>query len=138
MLLVDDEETVRRMAARVLREQGYTVLEAENGGEALRVAQEFSDKEIELHLLLTDIVMPIMGGKELAYHLRARRAQTKVLYTSGYAEAAVSQHDQVEPRGNFIPKPVTPYSLARQVRDVLDREEPTDIAHRPQADTPAG
>ena len=138
VLLVDDEETVRTMAARVLREQGYTVIEAENGGEALRTAQEFAEKKIDLHLLLTDIVMPIMGGKELAYHLRAQRTHTKVLYTSGYGETAVSEHDWLEPRGNFMPKPFTPYSLARQVRNVLDRPEPTDVAYGPQADTPSG
>lgn len=118
VLLVDDEETVRGMAARVLRRKGYTVLEAENGGEAIRLAEQRDEGDIDL--LLTDIVMPLMGGRELADRLRANRHITRVLYTSGYSDAAVVHHGQLEPDSYFIPKPFTPDSLARRVRQVLD------------------
>ena len=118
VLLVEDEETVRGMAARVLREQGYTVVEAENGGDALRVAEEFGEQSIDL--LLTDIVMPLMGGRELASQLVARSAVSRVLYTSGYTDAAVVQDGALEPGVKFLPKPFTPDALARQVREALD------------------
>ena len=118
VLLVEDEETVRGMAARVLREQGYTVLEAENGGEAIKLAQDLSEGEIDL--LLTDIVMPFMGGRELADRLTATNVITRVLYTSGYTDAAVVQHGRVETGSEFLPKPFTPDALARRVREVLD------------------
>ena len=120
VLVVDDEETVREMVARVLRQQGYTVLEAENGDEALRVAQDFADKDIGLDLLVTDIVMPIMGGRELAYRLRARQSGAKVLYTSGYTDDIMIRQGQLQPGVEFIAKPFTPDSLAIRVRETLD------------------
>jgi signal transduction histidine kinase len=118
VLLVEDEETVRGMSAHVLRGQGYTVLEAENGGEALRVAEQLDRGHIDL--LLTDIVMPLMGGRELADRLRASHAITKVLYTSGYSDGAVISQGRLNPETEFISKPFTPESLVRRVREVLD------------------
>ena len=120
VLVVEDEETVRSLAARILRQQGYTVLEAENGGEALKAVEEFADRDIDLDLLLTDMVMPLMGGRELAYRLRAKHTNTKVLYTSGYPDPAIIHQGPLGPSTDFIPKPFTPDELARRVREVLD------------------
>ena len=119
-MVVDDEETVRDLAARVLRQQGYTVLEAGNGDEALRVAEDFAERDIGLDLLVTDIVMPIMGGRELAYRLRARQSGAKVLYTSGYTDDIMIRQGQLQPWVEFIAKPFTPDSLALRVRETLD------------------
>ena len=128
VLLVEDEETLRKMTGRVLRQQGYTVLEAENGGEALRIVEEFAERQVDLHLVLTDIIMPLMGGRELVYHLRSRQTNTKVLYTSGYTDGTVVQHGHLEAGSEFLPKPFTPHSLARRVREVLDSaSEPADL-----------
>ena len=120
VLLVEDEPLVRRYAARVLRKQGYTVLEAANGHEALSVAHAHDGEEI--HLLLTDVVMPLMGGRELADQLRAVRPETKVLYASGYAGDAIVDRGALEPDSALMQKPVTPAVLARKVREMLDRD----------------
>ena len=119
VLLVEDEPTVREVAARTLRHQGYTVLEANDGYHALNVTEERADGPIDL--LLTDVVMPLMGGRELAAKLRSRRPETKVLYTSGYIGDAIIQHDVLEPDTEFIGKPFTPAGLAQKVRAVLSR-----------------
>ena len=124
VLLVEDEETLRRMVAKVLRQQGYTVVEAENGSDALRLVDEAPDQGIDL--LLTDMVMPLMGGRELASRLMADRTVTKVIYTSGYTDAGIGQDGTLEPGGDFMPKPFTLDSLAHKVREVLD----TDITVR--------
>jgi CheY-like chemotaxis protein len=116
VLLAEDEPAVRGMITEVLRKQGYTVLEGANGHEALRVARERARGEI--HLLLTDVVMPLLGGRGLAERLRVDRPQIKVLYTSGYAEPALAEQMGFE----FIEKPFTPQVLARKVREVLDRQ----------------
>ena len=129
VLLVEDEESVRIMMAGVLRDHGYTVFEAANGGEALSVALELGDTEIDL--LITDIVMPLIGGEELAGRLRARKAVKKVLYTSGYTDAVINPRDRVDPLTDFISKPFTPDSLSRRVREVLDR--PARDSSKPQA-----
>ena len=123
MFLVEDEPSVRSMASQVLREQGYTVLESTNGVEALRVAEERASKE--LHLLLTDVVMPLMGGRDLAERLRIRHPETRVLYTSGYTDEAVVPPDPLDSRIDFIQKPYTPATLALKVREVLDRYVPS-------------
>ncbi len=90
------------------------MLEAANGLEALEGAQNFGDENI--HLLLTDVVMPEMGGKELAEQFVTARPKTKVLYTSGYTEDAFLNHGALEP----MPKPFSPQALALKVREVLD------------------
>jgi len=118
VLLVEDEETVRSMASWVLRDQGYTVIEAENGEEAIRLAESGDSGAIDL--LLTDVVMPIMGGKELADRLVADSAVGSVLYTSGYAEAASPRFGQLHSGAEFMPKPFTPKTLIRRVRETLD------------------
>jgi PAS domain S-box-containing protein len=118
VLLVEDEDAVRTLNARVLRAQGYTVLEATNGIEALEIAR--SRLAIAIDLLLTDVVMPLMGGKALADQLTALFPTIRVLYTSGYTESMAIQHDRLGARTAFIQKPVSPAALARKVREVLD------------------
>jgi PAS domain S-box-containing protein len=118
VLLVEDELSVRGLAVQVLRENGYNLLEAANGIEALRMAQEYAG---EIHLLLTDVVMPQMGGKELADRLKPLRPGIKVLFTSGYTDNAIVHHGVLEPGIDFLQKPFSPITLAQKVRKVLDR-----------------
>jgi PAS domain S-box-containing protein len=119
ILLVEDEEAVRTLNARVLRTQGYTVLEAANGVQALQIVR--SPTAAPIDLLLTDLVMPFMGGKALADQLAALYPDIRVLYTSGYTEQMTIQQDQLGARAAFIEKPVSPAALAHKVREVLDR-----------------
>ena len=119
VLLVEDESSVRNVTACTLREQGYTVLEAENGEEALLVARGQGAKKI--HLLLTDVVMPRMGGKVLAELLRAERPDTKVLFFSGYPGEAIVHHGVLDSGAPFLQKPFTPAGLAWKLRELLDR-----------------
>jgi PAS domain S-box-containing protein len=119
VLLVEDEQEVRLLAHRLLSQQGYRVLEATNGEEALYVAHEQGGEEI--HLLLTDVVMPQMGGKELADQLKILRPDIKVLYTSGYTDDAIVHHGVLEPGIHFLQKPFSLKTLSHKVREVLDR-----------------
>ncbi|HEY6058942.1 MAG TPA: PAS domain S-box protein [Gemmatimonadales bacterium] len=116
VLLVEDEPGVRSLACRALRRFGYRVLEAGNGAEALKVARQSQDP---IHLLLTDVVMPEMGGRELALTLKRERPATRVLYTSGYPDAAGVQEEVQEAVVAYLPKPYTPEDLAKKVREVL-------------------
>jgi signal transduction histidine kinase len=117
ILLVEDEEMVRNLEREVLEAQGYRVLEARNARHALELAQEHAGA---IHLLVTDVVMPELSGRELAEQLVALRPDSKVLYTSGYADDAIVRHGVLEPGIAFLPKPLTPASLAHKVREVLD------------------
>ena len=117
ILLVEDEDGVRRLAARVLRAQGYQVLTATDGRDALRVVEAH---EGPLGLLLTDVVMPHVGGPELAGRIRARFPELRVLFMSGYTDDAVVRHGLLEADVAFLQKPYTPLALARKVRQVLD------------------
>jgi CheY-like chemotaxis protein len=117
VLLVEDEPEVRGLARDILQQQGYTVLESADGDEALRIGREHVGP---IHLLVTDVVMPQMGGRELADRLRAGRRETKVLYVSGYTDDAIL-HQGVSQTGTaFLPKPFTAAALAHKVRQVLD------------------
>jgi signal transduction histidine kinase len=118
ILLVEDELSVRGLAVRVLRESGYNLLQAADGTEALRVAQEYAGK---IHLLLTDVVMPQMGGKELANRLKTLRPDIKVLFTSGYTDNAIVHHGVLDPGIDFLQKPFSPSAFAQKVREVLDK-----------------
>jgi two-component system cell cycle sensor histidine kinase/response regulator CckA len=118
VLLVEDEPSVRGLAARVLRKQGYNVLEAVNGGEALQIADTYSGK---IDLLLTDVVMPQIGGKELYDQLKPLRADLKVLFTSGYTETAIVQQGNLPPGVAFLQKPFSPIFLTHKVRELLDQ-----------------
>jgi PAS domain S-box-containing protein len=117
ILVVEDEPMVRELAASVLRLQGYTVLSAANGNAALHLAQEQDD---DIHLLLTDVIMPHMNGKELADLLHPIRPDMAVLFTSGYLDNAIVQHGVLDAGVAFIQKPFSPADLVRKVREVLD------------------
>ena len=117
VLLTEDDPLVRLLARTVLQRAGYVVLEAPGGKEALLLAEDHSGP---IHLLLTDVVMPEMSGRELMRRLAERRPAVKVLYVTGYSEEAVAQHGVLDPGTAFLPKPFTPEVLARKVREVLD------------------
>ncbi|MBI4530030.1 MAG: response regulator [Candidatus Latescibacteria bacterium] len=118
VLVAEDEPEVRTMIARMLQAQGYTVLEAATGEEALRITQTYAGEPI--HLLVADVVMPQMGGKEVADQLRTMYPDLKVLFVSGYVEDTVVQYGVLDPGEVFLQKPFTPDVLARKVREVLD------------------
>ena len=117
VLLVEDEPVVRELAVATLREKGYNVVEAANGEEGLRVARQHDGK---IDLVLTDVVMPVMGGKEMADALRTSHPDTKVLFTSGYTEDAMGHHGVLRPGIVFLQKPYMTATLVRKVREVLD------------------
>jgi len=117
ILLVEDEPAVREMATFTLEEQGYTILEATNGQDALRLASEYSD---HIDLLVTDVIMPHMNGKDLADQIVVVRPHTKTLFTSGYTDDAIVQHGILKPGIAFLPKPFSPAALGRKVRETLD------------------
>jgi PAS domain S-box-containing protein len=120
VLLVEDEAGVRGLIKRILEEQGYSVLEAVDGGEALRLVQSSDAAGLTIDLLLTDVVMPNMGGRLVAEYLAPRYPAIKVLFTSGYAERGIVQHGQLNPGVPFLSKPFSAAALARKVREVLD------------------
>ena len=117
ILLVEDEEVVRSFARGLLESRGYEVLEAKGANDALEIGGRYKK---HIHLLLTDVVMPQMSGRELAEHLAPLHPETKVLYMSGYADHAVVQHGLLDPGTAFLQKPFTPDALARKLREVLD------------------
>jgi PAS domain S-box-containing protein len=116
VLLVEDEEAVRRLARRVLEGVGYRVLEAANGAEALVLADGWKGP---LDLVVTDVIMPVMSGQELSARLRQLRPGLRILYVSGYTDDAILQHGDLLPNTAFLQKPFTPGSLAQRVREVL-------------------
>jgi PAS domain S-box-containing protein len=120
ILLVEDEPAARRLATRVLRKHGYTVIEAGNGEEALAIASEWPQA---IDLLLTDVVMPRMGGVAVSDRLTSARPYVKVLYMSGYAHSAIAQRGRLEERIPLLTKPFTPDELLRHVRQALDSDE---------------
>jgi len=124
ILVVEDDAAVRTLLRGILRSKGYTVLEASRGDEALRVLENHGRS---VDLLLTDVVMPAMTGRELAQHILLRHPETRILYISGYTDDAVIRHGVLEKGAMFLPKPFTPDTLARKVRATLD--EPR-LAHR--------
>jgi signal transduction histidine kinase len=123
LLLVEDEDVVRRLSSVVLRQKGYTVLEAVNGEDAVRL---LSQHEGPIDLLITDMIMPRMGGRELAHQVSLLRPDIKVLFISGYAETAIVHHGLLGPNTFFLAKPFTPLTLARKVREILE-----SLAERP-------
>jgi CheY-like chemotaxis protein len=118
ILVVEDEKEVLKLASRILKGQGYRILEAATGEEALMICKE--NKE-PFHLLLTDVVMPQMSGRQLKDQLERVRGDFKVLYMSGYTDNAIVHHGVLEKGMNFIQKPFTLDGLARKVREVLDK-----------------
>lgn len=118
VLLVEDEPFVRQLAAIVLREQGYNVFEAENGEHALATLSQPASPSVDL--LVTDVVMPKMGGKDLAALLLKKEPSAKVLFVSAYTDDAIVHHGVLDGNYHFLQKPFTPSSLALKVREVLD------------------
>jgi signal transduction histidine kinase len=118
LLVVEDEPAVRHLACGVLENLGYTVLSAPNGQEALRVAGEHKGSPIRL--AITDVIMPLMGGKVMVEWLKTTYPDLKILFTSGYTDDAISQHGVLEAGTEFLSKPYTPAVLARKVRAMLD------------------
>ncbi|QEL15587.1 PAS domain S-box protein [Limnoglobus roseus] len=120
VLLVEDEAAVRQFSRAALQLSGYTVLEAGHGGEAVRLAERY---EGPIHLLVSDVVMPEMGGRLLAERLSASRPGIKVVFVSGYTDDAIVRHGVLEAGVAFLQKPFSPADLARKVREVLDSKE---------------
>ena len=129
ILLVEDAERVRAVVREILEMQGYEVIEARHGAEAL--ALEAGHKG-PIHLLITDVVMPEMSGRELAQRLVPLRSEMNVLYISGYTDDAIVRHGVLEAGMAFLPKPFTPDALAAKVREILNtpRRSPTEAARR--------
>jgi PAS domain S-box-containing protein len=117
LLLVEDEDAVRRITRISLQTRGFTVLEASDGVAALKVSETYHG---EIHLLISDVVMPDMGGRQLADAIRQQRPDLRVLFMSGYTDDAVLMHGVIESTDAFIQKPFTPLSLTRKVREVID------------------
>jgi two-component system cell cycle sensor histidine kinase/response regulator CckA len=118
ILIVEDEDEVRKVAVRILSGQGYKVLEAPQGIDAFLISAEH---EGPIHLLLTDVVMPKMSGRELAESLASLRPGIKVLYMSGYTDNTIVHHGVLDKGMNYIQKPFTVEGLLRKVREVLDK-----------------
>jgi hypothetical protein len=117
LLVVEDEESVRRLAVLALREHGYRVLEACNGAEALRIT---GSHDGHIDLVVTDVVMPVMGGRQLVEALKPLRSDLRILYVSGYTDDDVVRHGVQRADVAFLQKPYTPHDLAAKVRRVLD------------------
>jgi two-component system, chemotaxis family, CheB/CheR fusion protein len=120
ILLVDDEPAVRSLARRFLELRGYRVLEASGGPEALRISREHDGP---IHLMMTDVIMPRMSGRELAFQLASERPAMKVLYVSGHTEDAIIHHGVLRQGFAFLQKPFTQQTLVSRVRELLDATE---------------
>lgn len=119
ILLVEDEPLVRGLAVQILRAQGFKVIDAADGEEALEFSQAYNGV---IHLCVTDVVMPKMGGKELAEQLIVLRPGIKIMFASGYTDETVMQHGVLERGVEFLQKPYTLALLTRRVREVLDKD----------------
>ena len=119
VLVVEDENAVRELTVKMLRQLGYTVLTAASGAEAIEICQ---NPDSTISLLVTDVIMPSMSGRQLADRLLAMRPEIKVLYLSGYTEDTVSDHGVLEEGVNFLPKPFAREVLGRKIREILARE----------------
>jgi PAS domain S-box-containing protein len=117
ILVVEDEETVRHLILAVLRRRGYQTLEARQAQEALEFAEKHPGP---IHVMLTDVVMPKMSGRELANQLATLRPEAKILFMSGYATNAIIHHGVLDPGTAFLQKPFTPDALVRKIRQILD------------------
>ena len=122
IMIVEDEDGVRALASRVLQLKGYSVLEAHHGEEALLITKKHN---APIHLLLTDVVMPHMGGRELAERMLPSNPHMKVLYMSGYTSDAIVRYGVLDPHISFVQKPFTPETLTVEVRKVLDAPTPS-------------
>jgi CheY-like chemotaxis protein len=116
VLVVEDQDAVRQLACIILESYGYRVLQASNGPDAIALAEGFPSI---IHLLMTDIVLPVMDGRVLAGKLQVVRPETKVLYVSGYSEERIGASKAMEADVAYLSKPFSSEVLARRVRDVL-------------------
>jgi CheY-like chemotaxis protein len=116
VLVVEDEDGVRQVVVQMLQQEGYHVLTAQSGADALRLCDRVSEP---IHLLITDVIMPKMSGRELALKLAPVLPDMKVLFVSGYTDSTIAQHGVLDPGMNFLQKPFTPELLADKVRQVL-------------------
>ena len=117
IVVVEDEAIVRRMVCRILETHGYDVSSAENGVAALELLESMTKT---VHLLLTDVIMPKMNGKELRDRVKELRPDTKVLYMSGYADAVIARHGVLDDDAGFLQKPFSLWDLTKKVREALD------------------
>jgi PAS domain S-box-containing protein len=117
VLLVEDDEQLRRLTHRALAAQGYTVMEADRGGTALDIARRYKG---QIDLLLTDVIMPDTNGRKLADTIQAARPGVRVLYMSGYPDGAIASHGMLEPGVAYLAKPFTTEAVIRRVREVLE------------------
>ena len=115
ILVAEDEPAVRTLVCGTLEQLGYTVLQAADGHEALRILEQHGP----VHLLLTDVIMPVMGGRELAKRVSSFRPATKIVYMSGYTDDTLAFHGLPQPGSAYIQKPFTPAVLAEKLRQVL-------------------
>ena len=116
VLVVEDQEDVRRVIRTILESYGYHVVEAKDGTEALRLTEEHP---AEIHLLLTDVILPGMNGKTLSEQMRVLLPKLRVIFMSGYPEDVISRRGVLEQDVPYLPKPFSPESLAIKVREVL-------------------
>ena len=119
VLIVEDEEIVRNITLKILNQLGYKTLVAENGEQALELAGQY---DAPIDLLMTDVIMPKMNGRELANHFASRYPGLKVLFTSGYTENIIAHHGLLDPEVNFLGKPFTPTQLGAKIREVLEKK----------------
>ena len=117
ILLVEDEDEVRNLTARMLKKQGYTVLEAKEGKSAISISDQF---EGTIDLLVTDVIMPLMNGRALAEKLTTLRTNIKVLFISGHIDSMITQHGILDPEVQFLQKPYTVESLSHKIRNVFN------------------
>jgi CheY-like chemotaxis protein len=120
VLLVEDDPAVRAVAQRSLLRFGYTVLSAENGDDALRLARDYQGR---IHLLLTDIMMPGLNGLEVAKGVTRVRPGIRIFFMSGYADQDLVQQGLLDPETHLLQKPFTPQELGERVRAILDLPE---------------
>jgi PAS domain S-box-containing protein len=125
ILVVEDEANVRRLGRQFLENQGYTVLEAADGAAAIEVSKAHPSP---IHLLLTDVIMPGMNGRELAHRIASLRPDTKVLYMSGYTENVIGHNGTLDAGVNLLQKPFTLPALKAKVREVLDQALPQEVS----------
>ena len=117
IMLVEDEESVRTLSRIILEKEGYTIIEAKHGREALLLCEQYPGK---IDLLLTDVVMPYVGGPELAEQISLLRPGIKVVYVSGYTDKAITQAGLLTEGVAFLEKPFTPQTLLRRLRQILE------------------
>jgi PAS domain S-box-containing protein len=118
VLLVEDEDQIRELVSRTLRSQGYTVIVASDGAEGVRLGRE---RLLDIDVLVTDVVLPLLGGREVAARLRQDRPHLPVLYMSGYTRGTIPDGELLDWNTSFLSKPFTPRTLAEHVRAILDR-----------------